>query len=267
VIRYWLPVVVMLNCLAIASIATAREVTLGVPPALIESGLLKHILPRFSLKTGIVIAVKPIESKDFTADIADVVLARSIVQAGGVARAVMGRNGQTYYVASAHLQGGENTRTRDTARFVDWILSEIGQRTIEAFKAPEGGGFKGLAGTDSVEVAVVFDGNRARGQVLSLRYCGRCHVIGDVNRMKGLGSTPSFGVLRTFPDWQPRFEAFFTLRPHPSFSQIIGVTEPFDPARPPPVFPLEISLEQLDDILAYVATIAPADLGAPLQHQ
>jgi len=92
-------------------------------------------------------------------------------------------------------------------------------------------------------------------------------VIGDRNRMKGIGSTPSFPVLRSLPDWEARFSTFYARIPHPSIVQLEGVSEPFDPAFPPANQPLWLTLDQLEDILTFVSGLAPADLGAPLiQH-
>jgi hypothetical protein len=73
--------------------------------------------------------------------------------------------------------------------------------------------------------------------------------------------------MRSFTDWRARFEAFFALNPHPSFTQVDGVTEPFDISRPSPIAPVEITLDELDAILAFVSRIPPADLGAPIQYQ
>ena len=85
--------------------------------------------------------------------------------------------------------------------------------------------------------------------------------------MNAIGSTPSFALLRTFEDWDYRFQAFFALKPHPAFTQVAEITEPFPEDVPSPIVPVEITLDDLDAILAFVATIAPADLGAPLQSQ
>ena len=82
-----------------------------------------------------------------------------------------------------------------------------------------------------------------------------------------MGSTPSFPLLRTFSDWDERFESFYVLKPHAAFTQIEGVTPPFDIERPSPIVPMEITLEDLEAITAYVAIIAPADLGAPIKSQ
>ena len=101
----------------------------------------------------------------------------------------------------------------------------------------------------------------APGEKLTLFNCGRCHVVSEKNRLGGIDSTPSFAALRTISDWETRMKAFWTLRPHPSFVQIEGVTEPFPANRPPYVHPITLTLEELDIIFNYTRTIEPADLG------
>jgi len=221
---------------------------LHIVPALEESGLVQFLRPRFSLKTGVPLQV--------VKEGANVVLGD---QAGGNARPVMVRGDMVYYVSAG---GGAAAK-----RFADWLRSDVGQRAIEQFRPQTGLPFAGAAGLAETVTEVVPEGDVARGEILSYRNCGRCHVIGPRNRMKGIGSTPSFALMRSFPDWQQRFGGFYALIPHPSFSQIAGVTDRFDPARPPPISPLEMTITDLDDILAFVATIKPADLGAPLQTQ
>ena len=44
----------------------------------------------------------------------------------------------------------------------------------------------------------------APGEKLTLFHCGRCHVINEKNKYGGIGSTPSFGALRTMEDWEDR---------------------------------------------------------------
>jgi mono/diheme cytochrome c family protein len=116
-------------------------------------------------------------------------------------------------------------------------------------------------------VAVVFDGDPALGKRVSLLQCGRCHVVAPETRMGAIGSTPSFAVLRTFADWDARFQSFFALKPHAAFTQVAGVTAPFAIHLPSPIAPIEVTLEELEAIIAYVAGLAPADLGAPIQVQ
>jgi mono/diheme cytochrome c family protein len=105
----------------------------------------------------------------------------------------------------------------------------------------------------------------APGEKLALRHCGRCHVVNERNRMGGIGSTPSFAALRTLPDWEERFRAFFALNPHPAFTQVDGVTEPFPPERPSPIHPLALTPDEIDAITGFAGTIAPKDLGAPVR--
>lgn len=105
----------------------------------------------------------------------------------------------------------------------------------------------------------------APGEKLTLFHCGRCHVINDRNRYGGIGSTPSFGALRTLADWEDRMRAFYALAPHPAFTQIEGVTPPFDPARPSPIHPLQLTEEDLERIVAFTRTIPPKDLGQEIR--
>lgn len=239
----------VLLCLSLALTASpswAQE-TLGltVPDEVARSGLLKHILPRFSLKTGIrvtpgtggpmVIATDPPGDPVF-------------------------RDGTTVYV----LRTGDDARQE---RFRDWLLSDVGKNTVESFQPDGTSRFSARFAIAAPEEAPAFDGNAALGAKLSLAHCGRCHVVGPQNPMAGLGSTPSFPVLRSLPDWSDRFQQFYVLRPHGAFTQVEGVTEPFHPERPPPIVPVRITLDELDAILAFVAETKAADLGAPLELQ
>ena len=45
------------------------------------------------------------------------------------------------------------------------------------------------------------------------------------------------------------------------------MTAPFPINRPSPIVPVEVTLDEVEAILAYVAEMAPADLGAPIQFQ
>lgn len=103
------------------------------------------------------------------------------------------------------------------------------------------------------------------GEKLTFLNCGRCHVIGSRNRMGGIGSTPSFMVIRTWEDWEDRMKAFWTLNPHPAFTQIEGVTDPFPPARPSPIHPIELTLDEVERILRYARSVQPADLGGAVE--
>jgi len=240
-----LAVIALLFLAAAGAPAQTRDIAISAPPELVESGLMDYILPRFSLKTGIRVALAPNAGMRIAAD--------------PPGSPVFRRDGTTYY-----LRAGTDDKP---ARFRDWLRGEIGRRTVETFVPEDGGRFVAIAPARPEKPAPSFAGDPERGLALAREHCGRCHVVNQANRMRGIGSTPSFGMLRTLPDWANRFASFHARNPHGAFTRIAGVTPPFPIDRPPPITPLDLTLDDLDDILAYVATVPPADLGAPIQYQ
>ncbi|MGH1576276.1 hypothetical protein [Planktotalea sp.] len=237
----------LLAVLAIAAMpASAQEksFTLHAPKSLIETGFLKHLLPRFSLKTGV--RIKTVE---------------------GNADAKFAAQGTAVFAQDGIVWHFDAIETPRTEAFEKWLLSDVGKRTIEAY-APDGTPLfsADVSVTKAVE-ATVLTGDAVLGEKISLKQCGRCHVVNASNRMKTIGSTPSFALMRTFPDWQERFETFFMLRPHPAFTQVSEITEPFADNLPSPIAPIEVTWDQIEAITAYVGSIEPANLGAPLQSQ
>ncbi|MFT4783521.1 MAG: hypothetical protein ACI9IV_001259 [Paracoccaceae bacterium] len=228
------------------AIAQERSFRLSVPETLLDSGFIKYLLPRFSLKTSVRITV---------------------VAAGAQADAAFGDSGVPVFKGASILWHLQKTDGPHTDRFHDWLVSDIGKRTIEAFEVDGGALFSGDVTAAVAVTELVYEGDTVLGETQSLKKCGRCHVINDSNRMDAIGSTPSFAVLRGFADWQGRFESFFVLKPHPAFTQIEEVTPPFGDQTPSPIVPIELTLDELDAIVAYVSTIEAADLGAPMQLQ
>ena len=218
------------------TVSAAREIR--------DTGFLQHLLPRFSLKHGVRIT--------------------QVDESGDV---VIGGQGVPVFTGLDKVWSVTGSKTAGAELFVEWLLSDIGKRTIESFKPDSVAIFTTQFGDQTAETVLVFDGDPVQGEALSLTHCGRCHVINETNRMKGMGQTPSFALMRTFDDWNNRFATFFVLNPHPSFTQIAGITEAFAAHLPPAIVPLEITQDEIDHILSYVATIAPADLGVPLQSQ
>lgn len=241
-------VVVALGLWPVMSVADNRLVHLYAPDALVETGVLKYILPRFVLKNQVRVQLVA------EPDIADMVL-------GDEGRALFHGAGRTWRMA---LRNPDHTGSQKLA---DWLTSEVGQRTVTGF-APDGVALFGLPEEGAVDTAqLAFDGDPALGLAVSRLKCIRCHRVDDQSRMSGIGSTPSFAVLRSLPDWEERFAAFYALNPHPSFTVIEGVTPPFPEDRPPPIHPVTMTLDEVEAVLAYVAGMDPADLGAPLIHQ
>lgn len=244
-------------CCAVALMVTAprmakaQDITLAVPQALQDSGLLEYVLPRFSLKTGVRIAV--VENAE-SADL-------SFSEDSGAGRAVFTGPQATWHIVIS-ARDNENAR-----RLADWLTSDIGKRTVAAYTVDGAAPFGAAKQAKAEVAAVTFDGDAARGEILSDKLCGRCHVVSRDERMNDIGSTPSFHVLRARQDWDSRFQSFYARNPHPAFTQVADVTPPFHEERPPPIVPVEMTLDDLQAIMAYVSALKPADLGAPIQHQ
>lgn len=224
--------------------AQDKAFTLDAPDTLVETGFLKHLLPRFSLKTGV-----------------------RITLSDGDGEAAFGTEGTPVFRRDDTVWAFNAPAGADTDAFLNWLQSDVGKRTIEAFSPDGTPMFSADVAVKKVVKTVALTGDKAVGEKVSLSRCGRCHVINESNRMNAIGSTPSFRLLRGFPDWQERFETFFLLKPHPAFTQVEDVTEPFAAHLPSPIAPIEVTLEEIEAITAYVSSIAPADLGAPIQSQ
>lgn len=241
-------VFLILCLMPFTALANDRLVHVYAPEAIIETGLLKFILPRFSLKTQVRVELVDSPSQ------ADIVL-------GEAGQALFFGLGQTWQMAQ------RRTDHLGTTRLADWLVSDVGQRTVTSF-APDGAALFGPPReTERPVVAVQANGNAELGRRVSQTKCIRCHRVDNERRMSGIGSTPSFAVLRSLSDWEARFSTFYVLNPHPSFTVVEGVTLPFAIDRPSPIVPVILTLDEVEAVLAYVALMKAADLGAPLAHQ
>ena len=149
--------------------------------------------------------------------------------------------------------------------FLDWLRSDPGIAAVESFEIDGKPVYTATEAASEVVVKETFDGDTQVGSRLALVHCGRCHVVDDRNRMGGIGSTPSFEAMRGRPNWSNLFLAFYAENPHPSFTQVEGVTEPFGPDRQVHIVPVEITLDEIEAITAFVATLKPKDLGGGVQ--
>lgn len=249
--------------LPLSAQAQGKRFVLAADPALIEAGLMDYLLPRFSLKTQVrVTLAAPGEAEP------DAWLAEAPPQGTKRKRRVMHvENGPVYFLALAAAREPAGDSATHAQRFLDWLASEIGQRTIADFEAEGAPVFVASAAQAVKKEEIAFTGDAVMGEKVALVKCGRCHVINDSNRMNGLGSTPSFGALKALVNWQDRFLAFYAANPHPAFTQIEGLTQPFDPMRPSPIHPITLVPAEYEALLAFVAVMEAADLGAPVQSR
>jgi len=244
-------VLVLICALILPSALAAADglpVRLHAPQALVETGLFRYLLPRFTLKTRV--RVEMVGAPDG----AQVVL-------GAEGRPIFAGGGAVWHVAAPGAGRPE------TDRFVDWLTGDVGRRTVLAY-APEGAAlFAPVPKTARAVAAVEPAGDARLGGEVSRTKCSRCHVVSSAMHMAGIESTPSFALLRSLPDWTDRFAAFYARNPHPAFTIVADVTPPFPDNRPSPIAPLEMTLDEVEAVLAYVAAMDAADLGAPLAHQ
>ncbi len=234
--------------------AASDEVVLRLraAPALVESGLVRYLLPRFRFKTRI--RVVPVEGAA-EADLALTPLAEGRVIATET-------DGATSY-RLAILATDPERRAR-AERFLEWLLSPPGRAAIEAFPPGRPPLYAPAARQEEVVEAPVIDGSAARGLELSRRYCVRCHVVEESNRLTGIESTPSFMAMRSFDDWYETFRDFWSANPHRALISMQGLTDKKRAESPVPIAPITLTLDDVDDILAYIEQLPPKDLGAPL---
>ncbi len=245
--------------------AAPQPLVLRASPALIDSGFLAFLMPRFSLKTGIDITVQPIAGKDIIPTDADIALIlRNTASTGGtiVITQKTGDGATRRYALILADQVPPGAR-----RFARWLTSPIGQRTIAQFRKDGRQPFAPPEKRPDAATTVTFTGDTQRGENLAYLNCGRCHVIGPRNRMAGIGSTPSFSALRALGNWRERFSTFFDRNPHPAVVVVKDLSRPRVEAHTTPMSPVVITRDEFKDILAFVAALEPADLGAPVAHQ
>lgn len=75
---------------------------------------------------------------------------------------------------------------------------------------------------------------------IAIKWCARCHVIGDYNRMGGIDSTPSFRLMANTKEWRdsylPRLRSFQDRRPHKSMK-------------------FKVSAKDIDGLIAYILNL------------
>ena len=103
--------------MALPALADDRLVRLHAPDPLVETGLMQHILPRFSLKTSVRVELVPSEEAQ--------------ILFGSEGRALFEGVGQIWHM---DIRDGDHP---GTSRFAEWLTSDVGRNTITGF-APDG---------------------------------------------------------------------------------------------------------------------------------
>jgi len=228
---------------------SAQDLRLAAPTQMADSGFLRHILPRFKFKHRVVLV-----------PVAPGVEAEIALIPGGSdgARVFADTRGTEYRVVLQSDDPG-------AAKFLDWLRSAPGKAAIESFPRDAPPAYTTTLAPVAVVKEVEIDGDAVLGSRLALRHCGRCHVVDKRNRMGGIGSTPSFAAMRGRPHWFDLFQKYWSENPHPSFTEVVGVTEPFSDTHLTHIAPVKVTLDEIDAITAFVETLEPLDLGRPIQ--
>lgn len=243
--------------------AEDRVLRLYADPQLVEGGLTGYLLPRFRFKTRIETDMVDVPEAaglllipEAQADgMADVVYRQSLLRAEA---------DDTIFVLVIPQYQAE------ALAFSGWLQSTAGKRAIERHRDQGEAVFlpyEADRSSTSTRESAETDASLETGRKLTFFHCGRCHVIDSSNKYAGIGSTPSFAAMRNLPDWHDKFSAFWTLNPHPSFTQVEGITAPFPIERPPSIAPIELTLEEVEAIVSFTGSIPPKDLGAQVQSQ
>ncbi len=97
------------------------------------------------------------------------------------------------------------------------------------------------------------DGNAVKGREVSIKFCARCHVIGDYNRHGGINSTPSFQLLARRDDVEDRVRAFYARPPHPVFVRVPGV--PRRSNAPAYASEFTVTPDDIENLVAFLFTL------------
>ena len=102
------------------------------------------------------------------------------------------------------------------------------------------------------------DGDAAKGRVIAADHCTRCHVVGNLNKFGGIGSTPSFQLIAGMEDGMERFQTFYARRPHPNFVRVPDLPR-FSNA-PPYAIPFTVTEIGIQNLMTFVKTLKVRDI-------
>ena len=84
------------------------------------------------------------------------------------------------------------------------------------------------------------------------------------DKYAGIGNSPSFHAMRSFEDWYTRFSAFYAVSPHKALISVegSGIEKDRDLIT---IAPIDLKMSDVNDIVAFVHSLTPLDLGKPIQ--
>jgi hypothetical protein len=216
----------------------------------VPANLIQYIVPRFSLKTRI-----RFDRVETAGDL------RLVIQQSEHGVAIFSlASGETVYLEP----NGSALSDPDYLGFVDWLLSDPGRAAIADFRQDGAQVAFPMAAIEEAPVQVTIVGDPGHGQELSVSHCRRCHKVDRADKYSGIGNAPSFHAMRSCDDWFLRFSTFYTVSPHKALISVKGSGIEQDRGLIT-IAPIDLQMSDINDIVAFVHTLTPLDLGQPLQ--
>ena len=216
----------------------------------IPSELVQYVIPRFSLKTRIWF--------DQVESAGDIQLVTKRPETGAEVLKLV--SGETVFVTA--VDGA--VESSDYRTFVDWLVSEPGRATIADFELDGQQIAIPTAADEAAPIEMVIVGNLDHGRELSRDHCRRCHKVDRADKYAGIDNAPSFHAMRSFDDWHIRFSTFYAVSPHKALISVEGsgiekIRELIT------IAPIDLQMDDVNDIVAFVHSLKPLDLGKPIQ--
>lgn len=229
----------------------AADARVFIPEPWLDAGLDQHLFPRFMFKSQVRLQA----TRD--AATADFALRPMAPDEAGV------------HVANVdELMIGviaEQSSPKALTVFAQWLTSEPGRAALLDFEFAGAPLFTTPKRVQQAVVEVALTGDAARGKQLSERHCARCHVVDRAKPFGAIGNSPSFHAMRSFADWLPTFSTFYAANPHRALIAIESIQDPHTEQRPVHIARIHLTLDDVLDIVTFVSTLEPLDLGAPVQ--
>ena len=216
-----------------------------IPPELVQ-----YVIPRFSLKTRI--RFDQVESAG------DIQLVTERPETGAEVLKLV--SGETVYITAV----GGAVESSDYRAFVDWLVSEPGRATIADFELDGQQIAIPTAADEAAPIEMVIVGNLDHGRELSRDHCRRCHKVDRADKYAGIDNAPSFHAMRSFDDWHIRFSTFYAVSPHKALISVEGSGIEKNRALIT-IAPIDLQMDDVNDIVAFVHSLTPLDLGKPIQ--
>jgi hypothetical protein len=216
----------------------------------IPSELVQYVVPRFSLKTRI--RFDQVESSG------DIQLVTERPETGAEVLKLV--SGETVYITAV----GGAVESSDYRAFVDWLVSEPGRATIADFELDGRQIAIPTAADEAAPIEMVIVGNIDHGRELSSDHCRRCHKVDRADKYAGIDNAPSFHAMRSFDDWYIRFSRFYAVSPHKALISVEGSGIEKNRALIT-IAPIDLQMDDINDIVAFVNSLTPLDLGKPIQ--